>query len=277
MLKKILVTSLSAMLLCSCANSSEKKETPSTTENINPVVGIWAMIPLRNGMADVIEFTEEGKSKLYRFNCITGSSEDTEISNYAMKDGGKGIQISSNDRSRYLNVLSAKTNSMMIGAVDYAGREVQHEYIKTDKASPLCNLYKKQITTGKSKNTPFQAADFVQNPFLPDNVNINRYLGKWASEQGVVQIEVTKDASGRFKLNNDGSGNWNYLFNDVSWHGAELQFQSFAYSDKQELFTHPYHKSNHRSILTPVDDVNKIRYSSFIDGKRFDHIYTRKQ
>lgn len=275
MLKKILFTSLPAVLLCLSANTSAKEEASPETANINSLVGIWAMIPLRSGIADVIEFTKEGESKLTRFNCLTESSEETEISNYTIKDGGKGIHISSKDKSRYLNVLSVKANSMRLGAVDYQGRELQHEYMKTNKASPLCDLYKKQITIGKSKNTPFMASDFVQNHFVPGNVNIDRYLGKWANEQGVVQIEVTKDANGRFKLNHDSSGNWNYLFNDVSWHGTELQFQSFAYSDKQELFTHPFHKSSHRSILTPVDDTNKIRYSFFSDGKRFNYVLTR--
>lgn len=277
LLTKILSTSLSAVLLCSSANTSAKEESSSTTASMNSVVGIWAMIPLRNGVANVIEFTKEGESKLHRFNCLTDSSEETEISNYAIKDSGKGIHISSKDKSRYLNVLSVKANSMRLGAADYQGRELQHEYMKTDKASPLCDLYKKQITIGKSKNTSFTDADFIQNSFVPGNLNINRYLGKWASEKGVVQIEVSKDANGRFMLNHDSSGNWHYLFNDVSWHGAELHYQSFAYSDKQKLFTHPFHKSNHRSILTPVDDVNKIRYSLFIDGKRFDSVFTRKQ
>jgi hypothetical protein len=277
MLKKILFASLSAVLLCSSANTSATEESSPETANINSVVGIWAMIPLRSGTADVIEFTQEGESKLYRFNCITESSEEMEISNYAIKDGGKGIHISSKDKSRYLNVLSVKTNSMRLGTVDYQGRELQHAYMKTDKASPLCDLYKEQISIGKSKNTPFTDADFVQNPFVPVNVNMDRYVGKWASEKGAVQIEVKKDSDGRFMLNHDGSGNWHYLFNDVSWHGSELHFQSFAYSEKQELFTHPFHKSNQISILAPVDDVNKIRYSYFIDGKRFNYIYTKKQ
>jgi hypothetical protein len=106
---------------------------------------------------------------------------------------------------------------------------------------------------------------------------MDRYVGKWASEQGVVQIEVTKDANGRFMLKHDGSGNWHYLFNDISWRGAELHYQSFAYSEKPELFTHPFHKSNYRAILTPVDDVNKIRYSFFSDGNRLNYVYTKKQ
>lgn len=52
-----------------------------------------------------------------------------------------------------------------------------------------------------------------------------------------------KNKQGQFILFQASNENWHRLFNDVRWEGNELHFQSYAYSEKPELFDHPYHKS----------------------------------
>lgn len=273
-MKKLLFVPLAVVLLGACvSNEPKNSETLSLADDKSLVVGIWAMMPLRNGIANVVEYTADGKSRLHPFNCAEPGGREVEVADYRISEDGKSIQITSPYRDFDLQVLSFQRNTMKL-AMSIEGIELQFSYLKTDKIAPLCTLYGKPLVD-EGKRTPYQESDFVPSPGIPSNAGIDRYVGKWANEKGVVQIEVIKDVSGNASLSHASSENWHHLYNEVSWVGNELHFQSFAYSEKASLFKHPYHKSMHRTILTPMDDAEKIQHSFFIGEKRFDYVLAR--
>ena len=222
-----------SILLASCSTTPNKSIKPSDGSNI-AIVGIWAMMPLRNGIANVVEFTKEGKSNLYSFNCREKSSDEVESSTYTISGDGKNIHLDSNGEVQNLSLISINRNAMILGQ-KVGDALLEFSYTRTSRVSPLCFLYK-EPEEDQSKRTAFKETDFTHAPFIPDNPNISRYAGKWADEKGVVQIEVNKDANGRYKIFHENDENWNYLYNNVHWSGVELRFQSFAYSGKHDLF-----------------------------------------
>ncbi|HWV08487.1 MAG TPA: hypothetical protein VN156_03010 [Pseudomonas sp.] len=273
-MNKWLFAPLAAVLLSACTGTGQKdaRALPATG-NEAAIVGIWAMMPLRNGVANVVEYTADGKSRLHAFNCAEQKDRDVEVADYRFSADGQTLHLTSPLRDFDLQVLTL-TPGLMKLAMSLEGLDLQFTYLKTDKIAPLCVLYEKPVVDAR-KQLPYQADDFAPNPAIPANANLDRYVGKWADDEGVVQIEVIKDATGNARLNHDPSENWRHLYNQVSWTGAELHYQSFAYSEKKSLFTHPYHKSMHPSILTPVADPEKIQHSFFIDQERFDYILNR--
>ncbi|MGE8496473.1 MAG: hypothetical protein ACN6O6_03120 [Pseudomonas sp.] len=273
-LKNWLLVASAVALLSGCSNSAQKgtDSVPAADEKVS-LVGIWAMMPLRNGIANVVEYTADGKSRLHSFNCAEPKESGVELADYRLSEDGKTLHISSPQSTFDLQVLTFKPSLMKL-AMNIEGMDLQFTYLKTDRIAPLCALYQKPVVD-KSKQTPYQASDFVAAPAIPANANLDRYVGRWANEDGEIQVEVVKDAAGNARLSQEPSDNWRHLFNQVNWAGAELHYQSFAYSEKKSLFTHPYHKSMHPSILTPVDDPEKIQYAFFIGAKRFDYILTR--
>lgn len=273
-MKKLLFVPLAVVLLGACvSNEPKNSETLSLADDKSLVVGIWAMMPLRNGIANVVEYTADGKSRLHPFNCAELGEREVEVADYRISEDGRNIHITSPYRDFDLQVLSFQRNTMKL-SMSIEGIELQFSYLKTDKIAPLCTLYGKPLVD-EGQRTPYQEHDFVPSPGIPSNADIDRYVGKWANEKGVVQIEVIKDVSGNASLSQTSSENWHDLYNEVSWVGNELHFQSFAYSEKASLFKHPHHKSMHRTILTPMDDAEKIQYSFFIGEKRFDYVLTR--
>lgn len=271
-MQKFIFIFVFSTLLASCSTAPNKAIKLADEKEL-PVVGIWAMRPLFNGIANVVEFTKEGKSNLYSFNCREKYSNDIESSLYTVSDDGKNIHIDSGGEVQDLSLISINSNTMILG--QKVGDDfLEFSYVRTNRVSPLCFLYK-ESEQDKSKRTAFKETDFTPAPWIPDNSNITRYVGKWAKE-GEIQIEVNRDADGRYKIFHENNENWNYLYNNVHWSGVELRFQSFTYSDKPDLFDHPYHKSSSMGILAPVDDINKIRWSFFIGDKRYDYILSRK-
>ena len=128
--------------------------------------------------------------------------------------------------------------------------------------------------SGQLRGLPYKPNDFIENPWIPPHDDISRYEGRWADENA-VQIAIKKE-NGKYKIYNDSSENWNYLYNNIHWENDELHFSSFAYSDKPELFTHHYHRTKGEMILTPAKEKNKIKWTLFIDNERFDNILTKK-
>ena len=95
-------------------------------------------------------------------------------------------------------------------------------------------------------------------------------------ELKLPKLEVKLNPDGQYMIFKDNDENWNYLYKQVRWSDANLMYQAFAYSNKPELYDHPYHKSNQAAILAPVNDFKKIKWSFFISGERFDYILKRK-
>ncbi|MBH3341377.1 hypothetical protein I5L51_19870 [Pseudomonas mendocina] len=274
MVKKILFVSLAGLLLGACSNQAvQQEQAPSATENDQRLVGIWAMLPLRNGIANVAEYRADGKVLLHSFNCAEPDKRGIEESDYRFSEDGRTIHVSSPQRAFDLQVLDLQPNSMRLG-MQVAGFDLNFSYLKRNEVAPLCALYV-EPQVDESKQSAFKASDFVAAPVIPAHADIERYMGRWVDENGEVQVEVIRDSSGRPKLHHASDKNWHYLFNGVNWQGDELHYQSFAYSDQPRLFSHSYHKSQHRSILSPQAETGKIRYSFFIGQKRFDYILMR--
>ncbi len=270
---KIIFTLVLTTILASCS-STLHKNTISSKERKISIIGIWAMLPLRNGIANVVEFTKEGRSNLHPFNCRKNTSGEVESSIYTISDDGMNVRLDSGGEIQNLSIISINNDTMFLE--QKAGNfSLKFAYVRSDRVSPLCSLYK-ESKEDASKRTAFNKTDFTHDPWVPDNPNISRYAGKWADENGAVQIEVIKDDSGRYKIYMHNNENWNHLYNNVHWSGVELRFQSFAYSDKHDLFDHPFHKSGSMMILTPVDDANKIKWSFYSGAKRYDYILIRK-
>lgn len=267
-MKKLILMPFMLAILYGCAGVANNQAELSLVDNKQLVVGVWAMMPLRNGIANVVEYAADGKSKLHSFNCTKPGETAVEESAYSISKDGKTISISSPYQSFDLQVLSFKRNTMKL-AMNIEGTELQFSYLKTSKIAPLCALYEKEVVD-KEKSMPFRVSDFVASPDVPESPYVDQYVGRWADSEGVVQFEVVKDARNRTKLSRSSSENWHYLYNDLSWSGNELHFQSFAYSEKEDLFKHPYHKSKTRMILAPMAGVNKLKHSFFISDRRFD-------
>lgn len=275
-MKRLLFVSLAGLLLGACSNQAvQQEQAPSAAENDQRLVGIWAMLPLRNGIANVAEYRADGKVLLHSFNCAEPDKRGIEESDYRFSENGRTIHVSSPQRAFDLQVLDLQPNSMKLG-MQVAGFELNFSYLKRNEVAPLCALYV-EPQVDESKQSAFKASDFVAAPYIPAHADIERYMGRWVNENGELQFEVIKDSSGRAKLHHASDKNWHYLFNDVNWQGDELHYQSFAYSDQPRLFSHPFHKSQHRSILSPQAEAGKIRYSFFIGQKRFDYILMREQ
>lgn len=272
-MQKILFATIFSILLTSCA-TAPNKNLNSEKGPKEAIIGIWAMLPLRNGIANVVEFTKAGESNLHSFNCENTPPEEIELSTYVVSNNGKNINIKTNGKTQELSLIAIGEKSMILGQ-DVGGTLLQFHYIKANHIAPLCHLYKGQEHV-QSKKTAFIESDFIQSPWIPENAFMARYVGAWADEQGNVQIEVKLDPNGKYKIFHENNENWNYLYNDVHWLKQELHFRSFAYSNKIDLFDHPYHKSSGQKILAPVDDLNKIKYSFFIDGNRYDYVLNKK-
>lgn len=275
-LKKLLLIPLTAALLSACTNGGPNSgTTASLADDKELILGTWAMMPLRNGIANVVEFGANGKSRLHPFNCAEPGEREVEESDYRISEDGKTIHISSPHQEFDLQVLVFQRDVMRL-AMSLEDMELRFSYLKINKVAPLCALYEKSLADDARK-TPYHESDFIPNPAIPAHAGLDRYVGKWANDEGVIQVEVLKDISGNARLSLASSENWHHLYNDVSWVGDELHYQSFAYSEKASLFKHPYHKSIHRTILTPMADAEKIRHSFFIGTKRFDYVLTRMQ
>ncbi len=155
--------------------------------------------------------------------------------------------------------------------IELEDKSLTFSYLRVAKIMPICGLYKPK---DKSKETAYKPDDFIANPVIPAHKNLEKYVGKWQEEK-VTQLEVVKNKQGQFIIFHAKSENWRYLFNSVRWVGDELNFNSYAYSEKTELFDHPYHKS-----LTPTKIYllpnDKMHMTINISGKNIDFELTRE-
>ena len=137
---KILLTFASSLLLVSCA-TAPNGNINSEVEIKAGIVGIWAMHPLRNGIANVAEFTKEGKSNLHSFNCREKSTGEIESYTYTISSDGREINLELNGEVQELKIVSINENSMTLGQ-KVGDSLLKFSYVKTDRISPLCHLHK---------------------------------------------------------------------------------------------------------------------------------------
>ncbi|QMV63531.1 hypothetical protein VUJ49_00315 [Pseudomonas berkeleyensis] len=130
-MKKLLFVSLAVVLSSASAFAASVDK--------DQLVGIWAMKPLNNGIANVVEFTADGKSNLHPFNCEepSPSQPEVEVSDYRISEDGKTIQITSPYQSFDLQVLSFALAAMQLG-MEIEGHQLQFSYLKRDKIESLC-------------------------------------------------------------------------------------------------------------------------------------------
>src|SRR5690606_23416932 len=57
------------------------------------LLGIWAMTPLNNGIATVVEFKADGKSNPRPFSCAQPDERAVEVSEYRLGEGGQTNHI----------------------------------------------------------------------------------------------------------------------------------------------------------------------------------------
>lgn len=274
MLKKLFVIILMAASLAGCTNKEvSTNESLSLADDKSYIVGTWAMIPLRNGISNVAEYKSGGVVVLHPFNCAEPSEPEVEVSEYTVADDGQSIHIKSPMDEFDLNVIDITRKTMQLG-MNASGSDLLFAYVRVKQVTPLCFLYG-ESDAQKSKHTPYQDSDFVPDPIVPAHADMDRYAGEWVDEDGAVMFEVRQDSAGTASLLPKETENWNILVNDVHWVGEELVFQSFAYSDKEELFKHPFHKSSTKESLTPMSD-GRMRWSIYLGDDRKDQELKRK-
>lgn len=280
--KKALTMTLAATMIAGFANQFAIASTPMATATAaatqEKLIGIWAMLPLRNGIANVVEFSADAKATLYSFNCIDQEQHPPEISDIEVSGDGKFIHFKSPARSMDLEILTLKPYSMELGMTGI-DKGLNFGYLKVDKIKSLCALYPDadgERVREAARKTPFKASDFIQNPKIPAHSNMQQYIGKWGTDKAGADIEIVMDSSDSAYLSSLPSENWKYLFNDVHWVGDELHFRMFAYSDRPNLYRHPFHKFQWELVLKPSTN-GKLIASTFINGKQHDEsVLSRK-
>lgn len=266
-LKTLFPFTLAAALLAGCA--SQQSTPPLDKPHL---VGIWAMMPLANGIANVAEYQIDGKVQLHSFNCVERSDQDVEVSDYSVAADGKSIRIDSPMRAFDLEVLAFSDNLMVLG-MSVGGSQLKFMYKKVEKVEPLCDLYS-NAKAEAARRTAYHPDDFTPAPAIPEHAGIERYLGKWENKEDGGTIQVLRDTKGKPYLSLPAHENWRYLFNNVRWEGEILHYQSFAYSEKQSLYRHPYHKTKTPMTLEPVAGGKLLR-AYVIGGKRYEQLLQR--
>lgn len=233
------------------------------------------MSPLRNGIANVANYLPDGTVALHSFNCNEPNARgEVEVSKYTLADDGKSIHIESPNDTFDLEVISLTPNTMRLGMV-LSGNPLIFSYRKVQKIAPLCDSYAID-REAEAKKSPYQEADFAPAPTLPSHADLNRYIGRWASERGDIQFEIRRDKGGGAYLYKSDSENWVYLFNGVSWEADGLHFTAFAYSNKPDLYDHPYHKSRIPHVIA-INEDGTLKQIYFIRGThRFETTLFRK-
>ncbi|MDU9408860.1 hypothetical protein RTH74_14755 [Pseudomonas sp. zfem001] len=135
-MSKLLFVSLLAVV-----SSANALASAATVDNQEQLLGIWAMTPLNNGIANVVEFKANGKSDLHPFNCAEQGEREVEVSDYRLSEDGQTIHITSPYQSFDLQVLAFNAKTMELG-MEIEGHKLSFSYVKGDKIEPLCALYR---------------------------------------------------------------------------------------------------------------------------------------
>lgn len=238
------------------------------------LIGIWKMSPLVGGVANVIEFTSDGESRLYPYNCITRDHEAPEVGRYVVDPNRRTIRIEEDGGSQTLKIIFV-SDAFLLLTQDVGGENLTFQYEKGSDLAPWCGP-DERWEKERRKRVPHASSDFAPDPAIPPHPDMERYDGRWANEKGQVQIEVQRVADGSYQLKLDANENWTYLFNAVHWKDDELHFTSFAYASRSDLFDHPFHKSSTKGYLAPLPGGLSMKCVFFIGGKRYEFVYIRK-
>jgi len=107
--------------------------------------GIWAMLPLKSGVANVIEFSAD-KATVHSFECYgkgeADQSADPETSTYTRQD--QTISLSTNGQpagSLQIKALSATELTLFQAIEGMPNGGTSFIYRKASSVKPLCELY----------------------------------------------------------------------------------------------------------------------------------------
>lgn len=263
-----------AVALAACGTNNGGGSVAGAAGTSAKLTGIWKMHPLGGGIANVVELTPAGESRLYSHNCITKEQEAPEIGHYVVDPSGRAIQLETNGTTETLKILFINDTSMVLSQ-NVDGQVLNFRYAKGSDLLPLCGADARWAEE-RAKRSPYVLSDFVPDPVIPPHPGMDRYVGQWANEKGYVQVEVKRLADGSYQLHHDVNENWTYLFNAVHWEGDELRYTAFAYTTRKDLFEHPYHKSSTESFLVPMPNGSSMNYGFLINGKKFEYVTNRK-
>lgn len=112
-----------------------------SAETTSALVGIWAMHPLNNGIANVVDFKENNEVTLYSFTCSwvdgTYTTSPTEESEYVEDRESKVITVTNPQRSFDLAVLELGEQTMQLLYVEH---DLSMTYYKVEEIEPLCDM-----------------------------------------------------------------------------------------------------------------------------------------
>ena len=131
-----IISAVMFSLVFTSAFSVEKESVP--IKDLLP--GIWGMVPLRNGVSNVIEVMPEGKITLHIFNCSNNSRGESEV--YLYKINKNKIELTNKDTEFNLEIHSISSGAMsLIQGED--NEKLKFEYLKIKSITPLCQIEKK--------------------------------------------------------------------------------------------------------------------------------------
>ena len=131
-----IISAVMFSLVFTSAFSADKESVP--IKDLLP--GIWGMVPLRNGVSNVVEITPEGKITLHVFNCSNNLRGESEV--YSYKINKNKIELTNKDGEFNLEIHSISSGAMsLIQGED--NEKLKFEYLKIQSITPLCQIYKK--------------------------------------------------------------------------------------------------------------------------------------
>lgn len=131
-----IVSAVMFSLVFTSVLSAEKESAP--IKDLLP--GIWGMVPLRNGVSNVVEVTPEGKITLHIFNCSDNSRGESEV--YSYKINKNKIELTNKDAEFNLEIQSISSGAMSFIQGEN-NEKLKFEYLKIQSITPLCQIDKK--------------------------------------------------------------------------------------------------------------------------------------
>ena len=197
---KLLLPITTILFLCSCVSTpndpSVKNQKKLTQENL---VGIWAMKPLNNGIANVVNFTKNGQSILHSYTCSgeTWKKGGKEKSTYKISNDGKNIYLTNRFSNRNLEIITLEGDKLETSSVIKTGRgdyRLNFSYQKKSKIEPSCI----EPLTQKKALSKNEGMTEQEKKFLKDNIGYYSFLGL---SIGLIQNQLPYQVNKNISLN----------------------------------------------------------------------------
>lgn len=137
------------ILVSVLASSSVYSATPPASPLVDKkdLIGIWAMLPLKNGIANVVEYKTNDQVLVYGFNCEKPQTEiAVETFHYIVDKTSQVIKLTSPDYKSQLKILDITERMMKLEQpMGFDDISLTFSYLKVNKVAPLCVMYKLSI------------------------------------------------------------------------------------------------------------------------------------